>query len=137
MPDIKLINPFNHQPLQPADNGLADSEGIFFPYKNGAYRFVKNDNYTGNFGCQWNKFVTTQVGKSANIRLTQKRFFVQTNWDKEDLSGKKVSEVGSGAGRFSQIVLDHAKAEFGMQDMWGGTVYEGEFRAAVVKGKKS
>ncbi len=111
MPEIQLINPFNQQPLVNSQEGLKDSAGNFFPYKNGAYRFVQDDNYTENFGYQWNKFVTTQIDKSEKMKLSEQRFFLQTDWDKEDLSGKKVLEVGSGAGRFSQIVLDHTKAE--------------------------
>ena len=110
MSAVKLINPFNKQPLQHEGNGLKDNEANFFPYEKGAYRFVKDDNYTENFGFQWNKFVETQVDKSTNIQMSQQRFFAQTGWDKEDLSEKNILEVGSGAGRFSQIVLDYTKA---------------------------
>ena len=110
MSQIQLTNPYNHQPLTAVSENLQDAEGNIFPRKNGAYRFVKDDNYTENFGYQWNKFVQTQVDKSSNIELSKKRFFVQTGWDKEDLTGKNVLEVGSGAGRFSQIVLDHTNA---------------------------
>ncbi|MEP6711019.1 MAG: class I SAM-dependent methyltransferase [Ferruginibacter sp.] len=110
MSAIKLVNPYNDQPLQNTFEALMDTDGNTFPYKNGAYRIVKDDNYSENFGYQWNKFVATQVDKSANIKMSQQRFFAQTRWDKEDLSGKNVLEVGSGAGRFSQIVLDHTKA---------------------------
>jgi 2-polyprenyl-3-methyl-5-hydroxy-6-metoxy-1,4-benzoquinol methylase len=71
---------------------------------------VQDDNYTENFGYQWNKFATTQIDKAASIDMSQLRFFAETNWNREDLTGKNVLEVGSGAGRFSQIVLDHTKA---------------------------
>ena len=105
-----LINPFNNEPLQFIENGLTDKQGNLFPLINGAYRFVKEDNYTDNFGYQWNKFVTTQIDKLSKIDLSKQRFFAATNWDKEELSGKNILEVGSGAGRFSQIVLDHTNA---------------------------
>ncbi|MBS1742104.1 MAG: class I SAM-dependent methyltransferase [Bacteroidetes bacterium] len=110
MPSIQLVNPFNHQPLHYSNEGLKDSGNNLFPLENGAYKFVKSDNYTSNFGFQWNKFVTTQIDKSTNFKLSYDRFFAQTGWDKEDLSGKNMLEVGSGAGRFTQIVLDHTKA---------------------------
>ncbi|MBS1497330.1 MAG: class I SAM-dependent methyltransferase [Bacteroidetes bacterium] len=110
MNEITLINPANNLPLQITKDGLQDSAGNFFPYIKGAYRFVADDNYTGNFGYQWNKFATTQIDKTASINLSQVRFFAETNWDKEDLAGKNVLEVGSGAGRFSQIVIDCTKA---------------------------
>lgn len=109
MSQIQLINPYNNTPLHEITGGLEDASGRHFPCKNGAYRFVEDDNYTENFGYQWNKFAQTQVDKSTNIQLSQKRFFAQTGWDKQDLSGRNILEVGSGAGRFSQIVLDHTK----------------------------
>ena len=110
MSSVALINPFNKRPLQPVENGLADDNGTIFPLVNGSYRIVKSNNYTENFGYQWNKFVTTQVDKSIHINLSRDRFFAETRWDKEDLSGKNVLEVGSGAGRFSQIILDYTNA---------------------------
>lgn len=112
MSNIKLINPFNNQPLQNIDQGLKDNDGNFFPCKNWAFRFVKDNNYTQNFGFQWNKFVTTKIDKTANIDFTMKRFFAATCWDKENLEGKNVLEVGSGADRFIQIALDHTKSTF-------------------------
>ena len=110
MSEIVLVNPFNHKPLVATSDGLQDADSNKFPFKNGAYSFVKEDNYTGNFGYQWNMFSGTQIDKSSNNQLSQKRFFAQTGWEKEDLTGKNILEVGSGAGRFSQIVLDHTKA---------------------------
>ncbi|MFT3909274.1 MAG: class I SAM-dependent methyltransferase [Ferruginibacter sp.] len=110
MAEILLVNPFNHKPLLATEDGLRDTDGNTFPFINGVCSFVQDDNYTENFGYQWNMFTTTQIDKSANTQLSQRRFFAQTGWDKEDLSGKNVLEVGSGAGRFSQIVLDHTRA---------------------------
>jgi len=107
---IRLQNPFTKLPLTEAADGLRDAAGNFFPLKNGAYRIVTNDNYTENFGFQWNKFAGTQVDKATKLDMSQVRFFAETGWDKEDLSGMNILEVGSGAGRFSQIILDHTKA---------------------------
>lgn len=107
--NIELANPFNGKPLTAAADGLKDGEKIIFPEKNGAYRIVVDDNYTDNFGYQWNKFVGTQVDKASNLDISRKRFFAETGWDQEDLSGKNILEVGSGAGRFSQIILDFTK----------------------------
>jgi SAM-dependent methyltransferase len=50
------------------------------------------------------------VDKTSNIDISRIRFFAETGWDKTDLSGKNVLEVGSGAGRFSQVILDYTKA---------------------------
>ena len=108
---INFINPFTQGPLQEQSVGLSENGAIVFPYKNGAYRLVEDDNYTQNFGYQWNKFAATQIDRGQkNVQLSYNRFFAVTGWDKEDLQDKNILEVGSGAGRFSQIVLDHTAA---------------------------
>lgn len=108
---IEFINPFTQNPLTPSDVGLEENEKIAFPLVNGAYRIVTDNNYTENFGFQWNRFATTQIDKTANLDISKNRFFAETGWDNEDLAGKTVLEVGSGAGRFSQIILDFTQAE--------------------------
>ena len=107
---IQLINPRTNRLLTTNKEGLADTVALVFPLKNGAYRIVEDDNYTQNFGYQWNRFAGTQVDKESNLEMSKIRFFAETNWDKEDLTGKNILEVGSGAGRFSQIILDYTKA---------------------------
>jgi ubiquinone/menaquinone biosynthesis C-methylase UbiE len=108
---ISLVNPFTKFPLQKAAEGLLDNLATVFPYKNGAYRIVEDDNYTQNFGYQWNKFTATQIDQGqTNVKLSYDRFFTVTGWSKENLKDKNILEVGSGAGRFSQIVLDHTEA---------------------------
>jgi 2-polyprenyl-3-methyl-5-hydroxy-6-metoxy-1,4-benzoquinol methylase len=110
-PDINLLNPFTQQPLEELADGLAQNGKVVFPRKNGAYRLVEDDNYTQNFGYQWNKFAATQIDQAKkNMQLSNRRVFAVTGWDKEDLQNKNVLEVGSGAGRFSQVILDHTKA---------------------------
>ena len=108
--NIRLQDPFTKKPLTAAADGLHNEAGKIFPLKNGAYRTVTDDNYTENFGFQWNKFAGTQVDKTTQLDMSKVRFFAETSWDKENLDGKNVLEVGSGAGRFSQIILDHTKA---------------------------
>jgi 2-polyprenyl-3-methyl-5-hydroxy-6-metoxy-1,4-benzoquinol methylase len=109
--EISLLNPFTGAPLKEDASGLMDGQATVFPYKNGAYRLVEDDNYTQNFGYQWNKFAATQIDREQkNTQVSYARFFGVTGWDKQNLEGKNVLEVGSGAGRFSQIVLDHTKA---------------------------
>ena len=106
---IDLLNPHTHKRLLLSDTGLVENNRIAFPLVDGAYRIVNDKNYTGNFGFQWNKFSATQIDRATNLDLSKKRFFTTTGWDKEDLSGKNILEVGSGAGRFTQIILDYTK----------------------------
>ena len=109
--EIILVNPFTQTPLQKGVQGLLEDQSLVFPYKNGAYRIVQEDNYTQNFGYQWNKFAATQIDREQkNSQLSYSRFFAVTGWDKENLENKNILEVGSGAGRFTQIVLDYTAA---------------------------
>lgn len=108
---ISVINPFNGLPVSQQGESLIDRAGTTFPIIHGVPRFVPNDNYTANFGFQWNKFQKTQIDReNSNSSYTKERFFAATGWDKEDLSGLNVLEAGSGAGRFTQIILDYTKA---------------------------
>ncbi|MEN9633885.1 MAG: hypothetical protein RL077_2289 [Verrucomicrobiota bacterium] len=77
---------------------------------NGVYRMTEGGNYTGNFGYQWNKFTETQIDSKSNLDLSLQRFFAETNWTAAHLEGAAVLEVGSGAGRFTQVVLEHTPA---------------------------
>ena len=108
---IEFINPFTQHPLVAGDEGLKENDRIVFPMVNGAYRVVADNNYTDSFGFQWNRFSAIQIDKTANLEISKQRFFAETGWDKEDLTGKNILEVGSGAGRFTQIVLDFTQAE--------------------------
>lgn len=107
--NIKLIDPVNGKTLIEISEGLAYNGQLAYPYKEGAYRIVEDNNYTQNFGYQWNKFVKTQIDSVENS-ISKIRFFAETNWDKEDLTGKNILEVGSGAGRFSEVILNHTNA---------------------------
>jgi len=111
---MKFINPFKiNESLFLKENSLVTENNTpVFNKINSVYRILQTqDNYTNNFGFQWNKFTKTQIdNQNSNLTLSKSRFFAQTHWDKEDLIGKDILEVGSGAGRFSQIVLDYTNA---------------------------
>jgi 2-polyprenyl-3-methyl-5-hydroxy-6-metoxy-1,4-benzoquinol methylase len=108
---IEIIHPQTKAPLIQTKEGLLNYEKqIQFPYKNGAYRLVPDDNYTSNFGLEWNTFQKTQIDKYSGLNVSEVRFFNQTHWPKNKMFGENILEVGSGAGRFSQIVLDHTQA---------------------------
>jgi hypothetical protein len=63
----------------------------------GIPRYIEvGTDYTQNFGFQWNKFAKTQIDSQKNP-ISRIRFFAETEWEKIDLSGKNVLEVGRGA----------------------------------------
>ncbi|WP_084184907.1 class I SAM-dependent methyltransferase [Desulfonatronum thiodismutans] len=76
-----------------------------FLIKNGIPRFVSGSNYASNFGLQWNKYKSTQLDSFSGLSLTANRFWKNTKWDQTGLAGKTVLEVGAGAGRFTEILL--------------------------------
>ena len=107
---IDLINPISRGKLIISEDGLVENGNKVFPFINGAYRVVEDNNYTSSFGFQWNKFAATQVDRTTNLDISKKRFFAETGWDVDDLTGQNILEVGSGAGRFTQILLDWTNA---------------------------
>ncbi len=76
-----------------------------FPIINEIPRFCKISNYTENFGYQWKKFDTTQLDINNNFKFSENRFYGSTQWDPAVISKEKILEVGSGAGRFSEVFL--------------------------------
>lgn len=108
---VTLINPATGSPLVRAGDRLVDGDGHSFPVVNDVPRICPVENYTGSFGLQWNKFQKTQLdGAEPGIDLSEVRFFRETGWTPDELAGRDVLEVGSGAGRFSKAVLERTEA---------------------------
>ena len=105
------VNPQTHRPLHGANDALEYEEGNRFPIIGGIPRFCEVENYTSSFGRQWNKFQGTQIDREGiDGEPSRSRFFRETGWKVEDLAGVDVLEVGSGAGRFSRVVLESTSA---------------------------
>jgi SAM-dependent methyltransferase len=69
-------------------------------------RFVSDENYAENFGFQWNRFPRTQLDSHAGVRVSRERLLVSTGWSHGEVHGKRVLDVGCGAGRFAEVTLD-------------------------------
>lgn len=109
---ITIINPASGLELRPAEGDwLRDAAGAGYPVVNGIPRLCEASNYTENFGKQWNAFGATQIDRPDDgLKFSEDRFFKATGWSPESLSGLDLLEVGSGAGRFSRVVLDRTGA---------------------------
>jgi SAM-dependent methyltransferase len=108
---IELINPTTGRPLRQDKAGLRDEEGGLFPIVRGVPRVCDQSNYTESFGKQWNLFKTTQIDRAdAATGFSEQRFFSETGWTPAELAGQDILEVGSGAGRFSEVVLRKTEA---------------------------
>jgi SAM-dependent methyltransferase len=86
--------------LVPRSPGKAD-----IPIIAGIPRFVPAENYAANFGLQWNTFRSTQLDSRTGLPLSADRFWKNTRWNPADLKDRSVLEIGSGAGRFTEILL--------------------------------
>lgn len=107
---VQLIHPSSGRVLEAGADVLRDDRGNKYDKINGVFRFVESSNYTENFGFQWNKFARTQLDSAANVTQSRNRFFAATAWESQDLHEANILEVGSGAGRFTQVVLEHTAA---------------------------
>jgi len=68
-------------------------------------RFVPADNYASSFGFQWNKFRATQLDSRTGLPISRDRFLKQSRWTPAELAGKRVLDIGCGAGRFAEVAL--------------------------------
>lgn len=73
--------------------------------RNGIPRFVPDDGYAESFGEQWNAYRRVQLDSATGRPLSRERLFHATAWP-ERLDGERILEVGAGAGRFTEVLLD-------------------------------
>jgi len=78
--------------------------GTVFKILRGIPRFVCDDDYAESFGFQWNVHARTQLDSFTNTPISRDRLFGTTKWS-GDLSGQAVLEAGSGAGRFTEVLV--------------------------------
>jgi SAM-dependent methyltransferase len=68
-------------------------------------RFVSPDNYTNNFGLEWNKHSRTQYDETSGFDISGERFRNETKWE-QDLTNELILEAGSGSGRFTKHAIE-------------------------------
>jgi SAM-dependent methyltransferase len=82
------------------------STNAVIPIRNFIPRFVDDDSYNACFGMEWNLFRRTQFDRFNGTTISAKRFYTVTGWSPDELRGQRILEVGCGAGRFTQVMLD-------------------------------
>lgn len=60
--------------------------------------------YTRSFGFQWTRHAKTQLDSFVGLPISHSRLFSVTGWP-ERLEGQRILEAGSGAGRFTEVLL--------------------------------
>jgi SAM-dependent methyltransferase len=78
--------------------------GATIPVVRGVPRFVPSDDYARSFGFQWNIHASTQLDSFTDRPISRDRLFATTKWPTE-LPGETILEVGSGAGRFTEVLV--------------------------------
>lgn len=94
-------------PLVREGDVLVAASGQRFPVIRGIPRFVGTENYAAAFGDQWNRFPKTQLDSHTGLTLTESRLARCMQGELSNIQGKRVLEAGSGAGRFTEILLKH------------------------------
>jgi SAM-dependent methyltransferase len=72
----------------------------------GIPRFVPDADYADAFGLQWNAFPKTQLDSYTRTTISRDRLTRCLGGSLAPLRGASVLEVGCGAGRFTEILLD-------------------------------
>lgn len=78
-----------------------------YKIKEGIPRFVVSENFTSSFGLQWNQFQKTQLDSHTNTTMSEDRVRVALPMPLESIKGLKIIEAGSGAGRFTEVLLKY------------------------------
>jgi SAM-dependent methyltransferase len=121
-----LRDPNNDDILVRKDCELISKSGLLYRIVNGIPRFVDPENYSADFGSQWNMFPKTQLDSFSGIDVSEVRLARCMQGNLTSLKGKLVLEAGSGAGRFTEILLKH-----------GAVVHSFDFSNAVEANAKN
>lgn len=114
-----LRDPYQQVPLKQVGDKLV-CQNSSHPIVGGIPRFVANENYAEDFGLQWNIFSKTQLDSYTKTDISESRLTRCLRGHLHRIEGKLVLEVGSGAGRFTEILLKH-----------GATLHSLDFSNAV------
>jgi SAM-dependent methyltransferase len=109
-----------HSPLVPnAECYECASCFARYPIVRAIPRFVDEENDAAAFGLQWNLHARTQLDSHTGQPISRERLFGVTQWP-DDMRGQTVLEAGSGAGRFTEVLLET-----------GAEVYSFDYSSAV------
>jgi SAM-dependent methyltransferase len=101
----RLIDPVEGSPLVREAGALVSTRGQRYPIIDGIPRFVPAENYADAFGEQWVRFPRTQLDSATGLTLSRDRLKRCLGHALPELSGQLVLEAGSGAGRFTELLL--------------------------------
>jgi SAM-dependent methyltransferase len=74
--------------------------------RNGILRYVDEVDYAASFGEQWQRYRRVQLDSVTERSLSRDRLFDGTGWTPAELQSQLVLDVGCGAGRFTEVLLE-------------------------------
>jgi SAM-dependent methyltransferase len=84
---------------------LCDICFMLYPVIDGIPRLVDSENYSESFGYQWNLHRKTQLDSNSGLSISHDRLYEATGWSDKTMEGQQILEAGSGAGRFTEILV--------------------------------
>lgn len=117
----RLVAPGSGAPLVMEGDAFVAPDGTRYPVIDGVPRFVGGENYASAFGEQWVRFPKTQLDSATGIPVSAIRLERCLRRPLPSLEGQLVLEAGSGAGRFTELLLAN-----------GATVDSFDYSSAVV-----
>jgi SAM-dependent methyltransferase len=121
---LTFISPASKQKLTRDSDAWTSPSGERFAIVDGIGKFVEL-HYADNFGFQWNTFARTQYD-TPEQRQSSNRFWANTAWPRGGMAGENILEAGSGAGRFTDVLMRESQA----------TVYSFDLSHAVTANAK-
>jgi len=70
-------------------------------------RFTKKENYASAFGRQWKIYSEVQLDSKNGTTISEDRLKIALGQPLDSIKGLKIIEAGSGAGRFTEILLKY------------------------------
>ncbi len=92
--------------VAPSQAAVRGACGCIFAIHGGIPRFVADGGYASAFGLQWNAFRRTQLDSYSGTTISRERLTRCLGGSLALLRGASVLEVGCGAGRFTEIVIE-------------------------------
>lgn len=87
------------------DNLICTNCNTSYLITNNIPRLVPMVNYSESFGYQWNIHQKSQLDSYTGVPITELRLKKVVDWIDKDLSGVNILEAGSGAGRFTEVLV--------------------------------
>jgi len=91
------------------DGPICCNFGCVFEIRAGIPRFVEDGHYAVAFGNQWQRYRQTQLDSHTKLPYSRQRLERCLHMPLDGLKGKVVLECGSGAGRFTEVLLNHCR----------------------------